>query len=127
MLASFELGARAGDGPRFVPWPEILARAPEATRAFPSPCRLFVPSGRSSVPDGVFGIEHRAGNLKTYRFFALEIDRGKMPVTRSDAIQTSYRGKLHVYGDIIAQQAHKTYWGIPNLLVLNVATACDKG
>ncbi len=44
-LASMELGVRLGDSLRFIPWPEILARAPEATRASPAPFRLPVSTG----------------------------------------------------------------------------------
>lgn len=125
-LGSLELGTRAGDGLRFIPWPEILARAPEATRASPTPCRLSLPSSRYLVPDGLFGIEYRSGDSKSYRFFALEVDRGTMPVSRSDQKQTSYLEKLAAYREIIAQQAHKTHWGIPNLLVLTVTTNLDR-
>jgi Replication-relaxation len=119
-LASMELAVRAGEHLRFIAWPEILARASEVTRASRTPFRLPVPSGGYVVPDGLFGLEYRAGDAKSYRFFALEADRGTMPVARSKPGQTSYLGKLAAYGEIIGQQAHKTHWGIPNLLVLTL-------
>jgi hypothetical protein len=118
-LASLELASR-GDRLRFIPWPEILARAPEATWASRTPSRLPVPSGGYVVPDSMFGIEYRDGDAKSYRFFALEADRGTMPMVRSRPGQTSYLGKLAAYGKIIDQQVHKTHWGIPNLLVLTL-------
>jgi len=120
VLASMELAARADERLRFIAWPEILARAPEATRASRTPFRLPVPSDGYAVPDGLFGLEYRAGDAKSYRFFALEADRGTMPLARSRPGQTSYLGKLAAYGEIIGQQVHKTHWGIPNLLVLTL-------
>lgn len=125
-LASIELGARAIGAVRFISWPEILAKAPEATQASGAPLRLPVPSGGFLVPDGVFGIEYQDGDAKAYRFFALEADRGTMPVLRTRLGQTSYLAKLAAYREIIAQQVHKTHWGVPNLLVLTVTTSAAR-
>ncbi len=120
-LASFELAAREREGIRFIPWLEILARAPEATRTSPMPFRIPVSSG-GIVPDGLFGLEYRHEGRKAYRFFALEADRGTMPITRSDNRQTSYLGKLDAYREAIARQAHRSHLGIPNLFVLTITT-----
>ena len=125
-LASIELAVRADALLRFIAWPEILARVPEAVRASTTPFRLPVPSGGYLVPDGVFGIEYREQDTKAFRFFALEADRGTMPIARSDPRKSSYLGKLAAYGEIIARQVHKTHWGIPNLLVLTVTTSAAR-
>ena len=122
-LASIELAVRADPRLRFIAWPEILARAPEAVRTSKTPLSLPLPPGGYVVPDGVFGIEYRNGEAKTYRFFALEADRGTMPIARTDPKQSSYLGKLAAYGEIIARQDHKTHWGVPNLLVLTLTTS----
>ena len=82
-----------------------------------------VPSGGYLVPDGLFGIEYTHEGTKAYRFFALEADRGTMPVARSNPNQTSFFGKVEAYREIIAGQIHKAHWGIPNLLVLTVTTS----
>ncbi len=119
-LASVDLALRARPDLRLIGWPEILGRAPEATRSSPAPLRLPLPSGCFLVPDGLFGIEYDTASAKTYRFFALEADRGTMPVARSDPGQTSYLGKLAAYRTAIERGAHKTHWGIPNLLVLTL-------
>ena len=74
------------------------------------------------MPDGLFGIEYATGEKKTYRFFALEADRGTMPIVRSNQGQTSYLRKLAAYGEIIENGIHKSHLGIPNLLVLTVTT-----
>lgn len=123
MLASLELVCRSS-GLRFITWPEILARAPEATQQLPVPFQIPIPSGGYLVPDGLFGIEYGILNSQTaYRFFALEVDRGTMPISRSGVGQTSYLRKLAAYREIVAQQIHRTRWGIPNLLVPTVTTS----
>jgi len=123
LLASLEIATRGVPGLGFIPWSEVLARAPEATRASPRPFQLSLPSGAYLVPDGLFGLEYVQDAKKSYRFFALEADRGTMPVERSDKGQTSYLAKLAGYQGIIAQRAYKTTWGTPNLLVLTVTTS----
>ena len=122
-LASIELAARTSAALRFIPWAEILARAPEATRTSAAPLRLPVPSGGYLVPDGVFGLEYGNGDDTAYRFFALEADRGTMPVSRSKPGQTSYLGKLAAYGEIIREHVHRAHWGVPNLIVLTLTTS----
>ena len=120
VLASLELGTRADPGLRFIGWPEMLGKAPEATRSSPALFRFPLPSGGQLVPDGLFGIEYRSGETKTYRFFALEADRGTMPVARSSAGQSSYLSKLGAYREVIECGLYKTRLGLPNLLVLTV-------
>jgi len=117
-LASIELGARDNPHLRFIGWQEILARAPEATRLSPTPFRIAVPTGGYVVPDGLFGLEYTRAGAKAYRFFALEVDRGTMPVARSKPGQTSVLSKLAAYREILTRQTHKTHWGVSRLLVL---------
>ena len=121
-LAALDLGTRATPSLRFIGWPEILGRAPEATRSSRAPFRVPVPSGGYLVSDGLFGIEYGSGGSKAYRFFALEVDRGTMPVSRSNPNQTSYLGKLAAYREVMDRQVHKSHFGIPNLLVLTLTT-----
>lgn len=121
-LASIELAVRASDCLRFIAWPEILAKAPTATQALNMPLRLPLSSGGSLVPDAVFGIEYGGDDARRYRFFALEADRGTMPIGRTRPGQTSYLGKLAAYREAIGQQVHNVHWGTPNLLVLTLTT-----
>ncbi len=120
VLASMELGVCADSGLRLIAWPEILGRAPDLTRASATPFRVPVPSGGYLVPDGLFGLEYAHGGTKAYRFFALEADRGTMPVGRTNRNQTSYLGKIAAYREVIAHRVHKTHLGLPNLLVITV-------
>ena len=85
--------------------------------------RIPVPSGGHLAPDGLFGSEYESGGTKTYRFFALEVDRGTMPVARSNPNQSSYLGKLSAYREIITHRVHKTNFGLPNFLILTLMTS----
>jgi hypothetical protein len=78
------------------------------------------------IPDGLFGIEYSTGEKRAYRFFALEADRGTMPVTRSGAGQTSYLGKLAAYRDIFSRRTYMTHLGIPNLLILTLTNSAPR-
>lgn len=134
-LAAIELATVADPNLRFIAWPEILSRAPEAARNSTYPLRLPVPSspavcgktavrkGEFVVPDALFGLEYVVRDEKSYRFFALEIDRGTMPIMRSGQGQTSYSGKTLAYRDLVAGGVHKSHLGIPNLLVLTLTTS----
>lgn len=126
VLASIELTAAADPHLRFISSAEILAKAPEATQNSPHPLRF--PRCRSGetgfvVPDGFFGLEYAINGKKSYRFFALEIDRATMPVVRSRRDQTSYLAKLMAYRDVLASEAYKSHLGLPNLLILTVTTS----
>lgn len=122
VLASIDLGIRANPHLRYVSWPEILERAPEQTRTSSTPFRLPLPGGAYLAPDGLFGIEYEVSGKRAYRFFALEADRGTMPVARSDTAQSSYLAKLRSYEQMMASRAHKTHLGISTLFVLTVTT-----
>jgi hypothetical protein len=123
ILASCDLAVRQTPGLRFIGWSEILAKAPEPTRRSIAPFRLKMPSGGVLVPDGLFGIEYTADGARKYRFFALEADRGTMPIERSSPKQSCYAGKIAAYSEIIAQGVSRTHLGIPNLIMLTVTTS----
>ncbi len=57
---------------------------------------------------------------KTYRFFALEVDRGTMPVVRAKGTMSSIAAKLSSYSHFIATGGPRSVLGIPNLFVLTV-------
>jgi hypothetical protein len=136
ILASIELAARQIPGLRFIPWAEILARAPERTRQSPVPMRLPVlisyPATQDGAnhtadvkltPDAVFGLEYTTAGAKSYRFFALEADRATMPVSRSTLRMTSYLRKILAYRQVAAREMCRSQYGIPNLLVLTVTVS----
>ncbi|MGA7676234.1 MAG: replication-relaxation family protein [Rhizomicrobium sp.] len=121
VLASIELEMRGHSDIRMIRWPEILSKAPESTRHSAKPYQLSAGDELASVvPDAIFGIEYQRDGRKAYRFFAIEADRGTMPILRTDKRQTSLIAKLAVYREAISKGSHKAHWGIPNLLVLVV-------
>ena len=120
-LASIELAAREHTNLRFITWSEILSRAPASTQNSPIPFRIPFESS-AVIPDGLFGLEYKTDRGKAYRFFALEMDRGTMPISRTDGTKTSYIAKLAGYREIIERRLHKQHWGISSLFVLTVTT-----
>lgn len=122
VLASMELATLGRSDIRFIPWHEILAKAPEATRLSAKPYLLSAANGEAVVPDALFGLEYRNDGRKAYRFFALEADRGTMPIARAANTGTSILAKLEVYRSILAQEIYRSRLGIPNLLVLTATT-----
>lgn len=111
ILASIELASLETPTLRFIPWSEIRDRSPK--REAPD---LVAGAPR---PDGIIGLEY-AGAAPRYRFFAIEADRGSMPVCRTGASQSSIQGKLAAYRSAYSQDWHRTALGIPNLIVLIV-------
>ena len=135
IISSIEIGVRADPSLRFISWPEILAKAPEATRRSEKPFNVAVSVSctcprtgqtqscdRPLVPDAIFGIEYIRNGQTSYRFFALEADRNSEPVFRRTLEQTSYLRKILQYRELAARSLYATRWGLPNLLVLNVTT-----
>jgi hypothetical protein len=120
-LASIELAAKSRASLRFISWAEILARAPAATRSSATPFRMPLQDG-ALTPDGLFGLEYRVDGKCRYRFFALEADRGTMPIERTKRGQTSYLAKLAAYRQVLTGGLAKQYWGVTILLVLTVTT-----
>jgi hypothetical protein len=73
----------------------------------------------SVIPDIVFGLALADGSRRN---FMVEIDRGTMPVRRSDPDQTSFEGKMRVYLSAHAARQHERQFGWKNFRVLTVTT-----
>lgn len=71
------------------------------------------------IPDLVFGLMFPDGSR---RCFMVEIDRGTMPVTRSDIRQTSFERKMHSYLTAHAARQHERHFGWKTFRVLTVTT-----
>jgi hypothetical protein len=131
-MASIELGIRHQPNLRFISRRDIIAKAPEQTRASGNPFAIPVAISHTlngnaqraeiqAVPDGLFGLEYAHDGQKLYRFFALEADRNTVPICRSNLRQTSYLRKVLAYRQVVAQGIQKSHLGLPNLFVLTVA------
>ena len=75
------------------------------------------------VPDLVFGLELADGSRRN---FMVEIDRGTMPVNRSDPDQTSFQRKMRVYLAAHAAKQHERQFGWKNFRVLTVTTDSNR-
>ena len=71
------------------------------------------------IPDLVFGLQLADGERRN---FMVEIDRGTMPVRRSDPDQTSFEGKMRVYLAAHAAKEHQRQFGWKNFRVLVATT-----
>jgi len=102
---------------------EILANAPERTQKSREPLRLVVPGlsnkmGVSSViADGLFGLTFPD---ETAAYFLLEVDRGSMPVVRSNFDRTSFNRKLLVYWEAWKKKLHVEQFGVSQIRVLTI-------
>jgi hypothetical protein len=132
VLASIDLRIRARTDLRFIPWTEILAKAPSQKECGRPRLHLDthdIVEGRGSgdvIPDALFGIEYDTSQGKRFRFVAVEIDRGTMPVRRSDYGQTNYLQKIARYKAALNRNLPKSQWGVPNLLVLTIASSKER-
>src|SRR5262249_13671080 len=70
------------------------------------------------VPDLVFGLMFADGSR---RCFMVEIDRGTMPIKRSDIRQTSFERKMRAYLTAHAAKQHERHFGWKTFRVLVVA------
>lgn len=71
------------------------------------------------VPDLVFGLRFTDGSR---RCFMVEIDRGTMPIARSNLMQTSFERKMRAYLSAYAARQHERHFGWKSFRVLTVTT-----
>ena len=71
------------------------------------------------VPDLAFGLTFRDGSR---RCFLVEIDRGTMPIVRSDITQTSFERKMRGYLTAYAAKQHERKFGWKALRVLTITS-----
>jgi hypothetical protein len=105
---------------------ELIAAFPEHTRNARNPLslRVALPDRGAEyeiglIPDFAFGLRFTDGSR---RCFLVEIDRGTMPVSRSDLRQTSFARKMHAYLSAHAAKQHETRFGWKAFRVLTVTT-----
>jgi len=109
----------------------ILARSPVQTRRAKYPFRwktTIEHNGQrhniSIVPDFVFGIKDtNSKSWQNEKFYFVEIDRGTMPVERSDITQTSFVRKALSYADTLERNLALNRFKITGFQVLTVTTS----
>lgn len=119
-----ELAVRMRPDLVLLPAEDLLADFPKATREERCPVSLRAALNRDRttydvgiVPDLIFGLRFPDGSR---RCFMVEIDRGTMPITRSDFRQTSFERKVRAYLTAQAEGQHKQRFGWKTFRVLVV-------
>jgi hypothetical protein len=117
---------RARGDTRLVHPDEIIAALPEQTRAARNPFALRVNISHQGtvheiglVPDCVFGLVLPNGSRHC---FMVEIDRGTMPIARSNILQTSFERKMRAYLNMHAAKQHERHFGWKTFRVLTITT-----
>jgi hypothetical protein len=105
---------------------EIMATLPDRARTARNPFALKVKvlqrgivRERALIPDLVFGL---ALSDRSSRYFMVEIDRGTMPIVRSNFMQTSFEQKMRAYLIAHAAKQHQHQFGWKTFRVLTVTT-----
>ena len=129
-IVDFSVALQLATGARrdvqFIHPNDIIAAFPEQTRAARNPLSLRVKLSHQGavheiglVPDLAFGLQFPDGSRHS---FMVEIDRGTMPITRSDFLQTSFERKMRAYLTAHAGKQHEKHFGWKTFRVLTVTT-----
>jgi Replication-relaxation len=123
---ALERSARGRSDVRIIHPEEIIASSAERTRSMRNPLALRVNVSHNGsthdiglIPDLVFGLMFHDGSR---RCFMVEIDRGTMPISRSDFRQTSFARKMRAYLTAHAAKQHEQQFGWKAFRVLVVTT-----
>jgi hypothetical protein len=123
---TLELAVRRRRDIRLIKSDELISNLPNQTRTRRNPLllRATVSHGGAAqeigiVPDLVFGIGFGDG---TRRCFMVEIDRGTMPITRSNMSQSSFERKMRGYLSAYAAKQHELQFSWRAFRVLTVTT-----
>jgi DNA-binding Lrp family transcriptional regulator len=123
---ALQRATQARPGIRLIHPAEMVATFPDQTFSERNPfaLRVNIPHKGTMheiavVPDLVFGLMFPDGSRHS---FMVEIDRGTMPVVRSDIRQTSFERKMRAYLTAHAGKQHERHFGWKAFRVLTVTT-----
>lgn len=134
-MTGVELACRTRGDVELMREHEILEMAPEETRAAREPLRWKVDKvmmGKretfSVVPDGLFGLRFPD---ETAAYFVLEVDRGTIPLIRTDvpgtpAWRKSISYKLSTYWEGWKAQRHVEQFGMKQVRVAMVTSSAER-
>ena len=134
-MTGLELACRTRGDVELMREHEVLALAPEETRTAREPLRWKVDKvmmGRketfSVVPDGLFGLVFPD---ETAAYFVLEVDRGTIPLLRTDvpgtpAWRKSISYKLSTYWEGWKAEQHVTQFGVKQVRVAMVTNSAER-
>jgi DNA-binding Lrp family transcriptional regulator len=111
---------------RLITPPELVAAFPDQSFNRQNPFAMQVKLSHDGVlhtvgvvPDLAFGLRFEDGSR---RCFLVEIDRGTMPVVRSNFLQTSFEKKIRAYLTAHAGKLHERQFGWKAFRVLTITT-----
>jgi len=134
-MVGLELACRAHKGVDLLREHEIIEAAPEKTRRAREPLRWRVERIERArreittvVPDGLFGLTFPDD---TAAYFLLEVDRGTIPIDRTDtegtaAWRKSIRYKLATYYDGWKAGRHVEQFGVKQVRVLTITSSAKR-
>jgi Replication-relaxation len=128
-MTALEVSCRARSDVDLIREREIIASAPEETRAAREPLRWIVRPERgrneiwSVVPDGLFALSFADG---TASYFLLEIDRGTIPIVRNTLDHRSIARKLATYYEGWRIGRHVQQFGVKQMRVLVVTESAER-
>ncbi len=138
-MVDLELSCWARPDVSLIPFEEIVAGAPEATRASPLPMRWAVPldwlgykADVHLIPDAIFGLKvERSGEPVRRSYVFLEVDRGTMTIAPTERVRRSdaflYRAtilrKFLAYAQSYREGLHRRQFGIPAARILFLTTS----
>jgi protein involved in plasmid replication-relaxation len=134
-MTGVELACRTRGDAELMREHEVLALAPEETRTAREPLRWKVDKammGRretfSVVPDGLFGLQFPD---ETAAYFVLEVDRGTIPLVRTDVAGTpawrkSISYKLSTYWEGWKAGQHSKQFGVKQVRVAMVTSSAER-
>jgi hypothetical protein len=121
-----QIAAQGRDGVAVLHADDLVASFPDQSFSASNPFTLQTrvnhhgtPVNVGIVPDLVFGLRFRDGSR---RCFMVEIDRGTMPVVRTNLTQTSFDRKMRAYLSAHAARQHERHFGWKTFRVLTVTT-----
>lgn len=127
---ALEQSARHRQDVRLIRSDELIREFPDQTQRDRNPAslRALVTLGEKTVkltviPDLIFGLRYPDG---TKRCFMVEIDRGTMPVSRTDLSQSSFERKMRAYLAAYAAGEHERRFGWKAFRVLTVTADHDR-
>jgi Replication-relaxation len=128
-MTALEVSCRSRSDVDLIHEREIIASAPEETRAAREPLRWIVRPERgrneiwSVVPDGLFALSFADG---TASYFLLEIDRGTIPIVRNSLDHRSIARKLATYYEGWRLGRHVEQFGVKQMRVLFVTESSER-
>ena len=134
-MINLELACQARNDVSLIRAEQIIAAAPDETRSAREPLRWSISKtvmGKresfSVIPDGLFGVGY---SDNTAAYFILEIDRGTIPLRRTDvrgttAWRKNIAYKLATYYEGWKLKQHEQQFGIKQMRVAIVTTSAER-